>query len=361
MAFSVFSKNIGLFCIGVAALSGCSDHGSSDKPVEQAAKEDIVVQVNDNILTKADMRRYFQISEEFVETLPPEKRRDAYNRLREERISYIPTYIDDMLLMDDALRLKVMTKDELDRKIDSMIANVAKRNGESPKDYLKSLGAQKEILLKSARKRILVSAYAEHQFQKDMTVSAETVSNYVALIQQEKKAAASTNAFILASLKRFAEDFKAGKVSFSDYATEYSDQPVDQGEVLRTDFIGESELADEIFMLGEKKISRIIEEPDHYYILYVKKIIPAVRDADGGISESEKRHLLKLTKNKADYPVEMSFEEAEKELRYQFLVKAIQRRIHELKTNGVHKITWPNGTNTWKTVFAPEPTQSTAP
>lgn len=349
--------------LGVLVFSlGCSEDPNARK-ASAVAKENILVQVNDHILTKADMATFFELSEAHIARMSPQARHDAMSRLPEEKMRYIPTFVEEMLLMDDAFRLNVLTPEDLEKKVQVAVERLAESNKKSVKDYLKSLGSAADVLRRSAKKRIVVNAYVQHQFPEHFALSGETVSNYLALIKSEKMAAIATNAVRFASLEKIRADFAAGKIKakFADYAEKHSDDSVDLGEMGRIDFVGNPGLADEVFALKKGAISRVLEEDDHYYILYIKDFIPAVRDERGEVTDPEKRHLLRIVKTKMDFPVEFTYEEAYRDLRYQFMTKALKERVDQLKTNGIHKIIWPNGTNNWKMVFAPEQPRSKAP
>ncbi|MBR4172643.1 MAG: hypothetical protein IKR48_13410 [Kiritimatiellae bacterium] len=336
-----------LTILAIVAVCGCSDK----KEVTFASLPDdaVIVKVNDDVLTKRDIVRFIQIEQGYARKLKGAERSRFEQAIEKDFFNFVPKYINQRLLVQDAKRCKVLTPEEAKKRMDALLDIVAKSRKTTREKLLADDSEDGWFVREAVEKRVWIDAHAASNIPPAVVVTPQMATNYLNLIEEETAAARSTNEAIRARLEGIRADCLAGKASFTNIAVQIGCADWDLGEKEGMEFDTAS-MRDAVFALKEGMISPVLESEEDLFLLYVAKVIPAEKNKDGKTVHPERRHAYQLALAKQDYPVKLTYEQAFKDLSYQLQAQAVKNFVDDLKTNGVNVIEWPNGTNLFKRI-----------
>lgn len=337
--------------IAACAVCGCSKNDYYGKAFGSLPDGAVIVKVNDHVLTKKDMLRFMDMEYRNAKNEKGMDNSQLERKLNDDFRKFVPTYISQTLLVDDAKRHAVLTEDEVNKRVDAMIDASAKAKGLSREDFLKRYKQDEWFVRESAAKQVWINAHVAANIPPLVVVTPQMVTNYLNVVDEEVVAAKSTNAATRARLDAMRADCLAGKSVFTNLAAKIDCDNWDFGELERSEF-ETAALRDVVFSLKEGMISPVLESEIDYFIVYLAQILPAEKNADGKVVQPERRHAYQIALPKADFPIKLTFEQAYKDLMYQVQLQTLSKYVELLKTNGVNKIEWPNGTNIFNRVSA---------
>lgn len=347
----MLSSKVALVTSSAALLSiliGCG-RDEANLTYAEMSPEDIIVQVNSNILRKSEMQRFYRMNMAYVNTLKGGNAiQEAQRRIKDDMLAYAPQFVEQMLLVDDAKRNKVLTPEEVAKRVEEKIEEGAKAKKMTKEAFLNQFEDAAWFARKTAETRIWINAHVATNIPPKYELTRSMVSNYVNFINAETAAVTATNAWKKAKLAEIRKGVIAGRMSFTNEAARLSAEDWNLGDLERTEIDFGAELRNQIFSVPGGIVLEPIEDDEGYRLIQVAKVIPGTKDAKGRLVDREKRRIYQIYLEKEDYPLQMSEHEATLELHHQFLTKAIAERVEWLKTNGENTVVWPHGQNLWK-------------
>lgn len=331
----------------LSVLVGC---GRNDKDLTFAEmkSEDIIVQVNDNILRKSELERFYRMNMAYLSTLKGNERQEAMGRIRNDMVAYAPTFVEQMLMVDDAKRHHVLTDEQLAAEVEAYIEKAAKAKKLTKDEFLSQFPDSAWFARKTAEVRVLVNTHVASNIPPVAVVTPAIVSNYVREVNAEYDAVLATNAWKKATLESIRKRVIAGKASFTNEAARLSEDDWNLGDLERAEIDFGAELRNQIFSVPGGIVLEPTEDDDCYRLIQVAKVIPGTKDEKGRLLDREKRRVYQIVLTKEDLPVKMGFGEAALELQRQFRSQAVSARLELLKTNGENTVVWPHGQNIWR-------------
>lgn len=340
----------GRFLTGVSTaliLVGCGKSDlSSEKTFLEMKSDDVIVQVNDVPLYKRDVEIALGLNRRALDGMKGLDQKQIQEAMKRELLSYVPRFVFRRLLIDDAKRRATLDSEFVSNRVETALEKQALAQKKDKAKYLADLKDAAGYVRQNIEDYIWLNAEVATNIPPKMVVNAQFVSNYLAQIRIENAKIVASNDVIKASLERIRQDVMAGKVAFSNEAERVSEQPWDLGEMERTDF-SDKALRDVAYSLKEGMVSPALENEDEgeIAILYVAKVIPAVKNDKGQRVHPEKRVIQKITVSAEPRVIEPAFNEAFADLRRQLQEQAVEEYVEVLKTNGQNRIVWPHGTN----------------
>lgn len=334
----------------LALLVGCGSKNDGPKTFAEMSSDDIIVQVNSNILRKADLERFWRMNVAYVSQLRGNERMDAQRRIRADMVASVPQFVDQMLLVDDAKRCKVLAETQVVAQVERAIDMAAKAKKMTRQQFLTMFPDAEWLARTTAERRIWINAHVAANIPPAVEVTGELVTNYVNFISAELTAVKATNAMHKAALARYRRDFAADVTGFTNEAARVSEDTWDVGLLERMQIDWGAEVRDQVFAVKAGMMLEPFEDDDFYRLICVADVIAPVKDEKGRLIEPEKRRLYQIAFRKEDEPVKVDYAEAAHVLYVQFRDQAIRARIDCLKTNGENTVVWPNGTNIWRRV-----------
>lgn len=333
-----------LAVITSCVLSGCSSK-NEEMTFVSLPDDAVIVKVNDNVLRKRDLLNYVALETRYASKhLKGNEKKESQQRIHDDFINFIPTYIEQRLLVDDAKKHAVLTEEEVNRQVNKMIDAAAKLRNLNREEFLEKFKDEESFMRESAATRIWISAHVASNIPPVVVTTPQIATNYVKMIEEDFAAVKSTNEAIRARLDGIRADCLAGKSVFTNIAAEISVEDWDLGEKERMEFDTAS-MRDAVFALKEGMISPVLESETDYFLLYVDKIIPAEKNKEGKTVHPERRRVYQMALLKEDYPLRLTYEQAFQDLAYQFQMQAVKTYVDNLKTNGLNTIEWPYGKN----------------
>lgn len=345
---SIHAMGVALGAAALSLLVGCG-RDESNLTYEEMKPEDIIVQVNSNILRKSEMQRFYRMNQSYLQTLKGGNEIQVANqRIRSDMLNYAPQFVEQMLLVDDAKRNRVLTPSQVVERVEAKIEETAKAKKMTKEEFLNQFEDAAWFARKTAETRVWINAHVATNIPPKYELTRSMVSNYVNFINAETAAVSATNAWKKAKLDEIRKGVIAGKMSFTNEAARLSEDDWNLGDRERTEIDFGSELRNQIFSVPGGIVLEPVEEDEGYRLIQVAKVIPGTKDSKGRLVDREKRRIYQIYLTKEDYPVPMSEHEATLELLHQFQTKALAERIEWLKTNGENTVVWPHGQNLWK-------------
>ena len=340
---------IAVYLMILAACFVCGCREKRDVTFASLPDDAVIVKINDEVLTKRDVIRFIQMEMGHAKKLKGAERNQFERAIERDFFNYVPTYINQRLLVQDAKKCKVLTPEEAKRRINVLLDAVAKSRKTTREKLLAADSEDGWFVREAVEKRVWIDAHMASNIPPAVVITPQMATNYVNLIEEETAAARSTNEAIRARLEGIRADCLAGKASFTNIAVQLGCADWDLGEKEGMEFDTVS-MRDAVFALKEGMISPVLESEEDLFLLYVAKVIPAEKNKDGKTVHPERRHAYQIALTKADYPVKLTYEQAFKDLAYQLQAQAVKNFVDDLKTNGVNVIEWPNGTNLFKRI-----------
>ena len=333
----------------ICVICGCSKNEGKDATFNTLPDDAVIVKVNNHVLKKKDLLQFMEMEYRNAIQDKGMDKSQLNRRLDEDFKKFVPTYISQNLLVDDAKKHKVLSADDVARRVDAMIDAAAKAKKMTRKEFLERNKQDEWYVRASAEKRIWINAHTASNIPPDFVVTPQLVTNFLNLIETERAASQITNEAIRVRLEGIRADCLAGNLVFTNVAAQISSEDWDLGELERTQF-DSAALRNAVFTLKEGMISPVLDIDESFAIVYLKKILPAERNKDGTILQHERRHAYQIVLEKADFPIPLTYDQAFKDLAYQAQLRALTKYVEFLKTNGVNTIEWPNGSNLFKRV-----------
>ena len=338
----------------LALLCGCGRGEKPEKKVETVYRslkpDDIVVQVNDNILRKSEMERFWAMNLRAIRNVKSSAVDETQMKMQRDMMEYAPRFVEQMLLVDDAKRHKVLTETQVAERVEAMVDAAAKSRKMPKEAFVNQFGDSAWFVHRTAEIRTWINAHVSANIPPIVDVTPEVVSNYLALINGETTAVRATNEWKKATLARIRKDVMVGRACFTNEAARLSEDEWNLGDLERTEVVFGSEIRQRIFSVPGGTILGPTEDDECYRLIQVAKVIPGTKDERGRILDREKRRIFQIVLNKEDCPLEMTSAQAYRDIYRQFQVQAVQARVELLKTNGQNKVVWPHGTNLWSVV-----------
>lgn len=338
----------------LALLCGCGKDESSKRQAVTLYKslqpDDIIVQVNDNILRKREMERFWAMNLRAIKNVKSSEVNATQMKMQRDMMEYAPKFVEQMLLVDDAKRHKVLTETQVVERVEAMIDAAAKSKKMSREAFVNQFGDSAWFVRRTAEIRTWINAHVSTNIPPIVDVTPEVASNYLALINSETGVVRATNEWKKATLAKIRKDVMAGKVCFTNEAARLSEDEWNLGDLERTEVDFGSEIRQQIFSVPGGIILEPMEDEECYRLIQVAKVIPGTKDEKGRLLDREKRRIYQIVLNKEDYPLQMTYPQAYRDIYHQFQMQAVQARIELLKTNGQNKVVWPHGTNLWSVI-----------
>lgn len=336
------------FVIILSCVSfGCSK--SNQSTFAMLDDDAVIVRVNDEELTKGDIIRFIEMERRHAAKYTGQDRLAFERRIEKDFFNFVPGFIQQRLLVQDAKKCAVLTKEQAERNCEALFDLIAKSKNVSRDELLREDSKDNNFIRDAVERRVWIDAHIASNIPPAVAVTPLMVTNYLNLIKEETLASRRTNDSIRARLDGIRADCLAGKSSFTNIAEQLSRDEWDLGEMEASQFDTTS-MRDAVFALKEGMISPVLESEDDFFLLYVAKIFSAVKNEDGKTVHPERRHVYQIALEKEGYPVQLSYEQAYADLVCQLQEQALRNYVDDLKTNGVNRIEWPNGTNLFKKV-----------
>ena len=317
------------------------------KTYAEMSPDDVIVQVNGHRLLKREMEDFWRLNERLLEAFPVQGRRDAERRVRQDMLAYPRKFIDQALLVDEAKRLRVLTEDQAASCVERLLSAVAQKKGMTKDEFLRKHSDSAWFHRRVAENRTWINALVSKDIPPIRDVTPGIVSNFLGVIAEETAAMNATNRASFATLEGIRRDVMSGRTDFTTEADRIGAEDWDLGEVSCDDIESDATVRLSIFRAKTGEVVGPFEDAECYSIYQVAGIVPAQVDSRGRETHPERRRVFRIALCKADEPVQMTFEQAESDLRHQFQMEAIDRRLKLLKTNGANRIVWPHGKNLW--------------
>ena len=338
----------------LALLCGCGKDGKAEKKGETVYRslkpDDIIVQVNDNILRKRDMERFWAMNLRAIKNVKSSEVNATQMKMQRDMMEYAPKFVDQMLLVDDAKRHKVLAETQVVERVEAMIDAAAKAKKMSKEAFVNQFGDSAWFVRQTAEIRTWINAHVATNIPPIVPVTPQAASNYLAVVNEETALVRATNEWKKATLAKIRKDVMSGKANFTNEAARISEDNWNLGDLERMEVDFGSEIREQIFSVPGGIILEPTEDDECYRLIQVAKVIPGTKDEKGRLVDREKRRIYQIVLNKEDYPLQMTLGQAYREIYHQLQMQAVQARVDLLKTNGQNKVVWPHGTNIWSVI-----------
>ena len=320
------------------------------KSLDELSPQDAVLIVNEVGLTKRAYDRLLGMKIDEISSRKGMTDLVADKHVEAFRKSYFKVFIAQRLLVDHAFACGVVTTNEVLRHVEDVIAKVASQRGTSSKKYLAGLGVKRQQTLYELGVAFVMDKLIHDKIPPSVEVTDDFVKSVKAEVARMNAEAAETNKLMKIRLQGWKHQIIAKKEDFLKVAARISDPDEDSpssddgvwGEFEEGD-LDTPEMQAKVFALREGEISDVLEDDNGFHLIKVLAIKPPVVNEKGRVIEREKRKLSHIYLEKAPLLLEEGDIVLSKDLKRQMQLRAVDKYVSELSTNGVNRIINPHG------------------
>jgi hypothetical protein len=342
---------------GTNAVGRGSDN-TSGKTIQEMAPDDVIVSVDGAVLTK---RLFEQNIKRMLTRLVqrPNLQRGQITAMGRRYIqTYIPSYVNTQILMQEARRQGTLSEADLAAAVDAWIKHEAKSERKTADEFVKTVPGGAAALTNDAIQILLVEAVIATNVLSKVSVPDTVVQDTIAAIKAENEAISATNAVKVAWLKTLREQIAAG-ADFGKLADIHSQCQRSApgcsgywGEFGRREFT-EPKMRDAIFQLKAGEISDVLENDEGFHLVKLLAYTGAQTNVTGKAVQAETASLAHIL-IRSEPALEMSVPaDLKKQLFEQFKQRRTAEYLEGLREKAV--ISYPNGTNFWPKAGTPPP------
>lgn len=317
--------------------------------VDALKPEDVLVAVNGYPLTKAKFDEVLKMKAQELSTRKGANAAYAGNQLAEFKKSYVPLFVNQRLLLDEAKRLKVLSAEEISRRVNEVVTKQAKARKIPMEKLVKSFHGDFRYALYDIQAMIVMNALIKKHIPPVGVVDDNVVAEFQKAIKEDVEGATKTNEMIRAKMAGWKRDILANKVTFEELAKKYNsgddedqDKPGYWGNIERGE-IEDKRVQSAVFSLKIGEISDPVEDDDGYHLIRVLAIKPPERNAAGRVIQDEVRSVEHIYVNKVPILIQDTDADLKIDLKRQMQLQAVNAYLENMKTNGANRIEFPHG------------------
>lgn len=358
-----------VLAIGLLLCSGCSKNGEShfkgdfcelvprqatftngvEVVVSMLKPDDVLVAVNGYPLTKKMFDDISVLKAREISNRKGSNSAYANNQLAEFQKNYVTLFINQRLLIDQAYALKVIPKDELERRVNEAVQKQAAARKISVQKLVDTFPGDFRYALYDISSMMLMNALISKHIPPVGEVSDELVAAFQEAIKSDIEAAAKTNEMTRAAMLGWKNDILTNKVSFTELAKNYdqddwadSEKPGYWGEFERGE-IEDKRVQSAVFSLKVGEISDPVEDDDGFHLIRVLSIKPPELNEKGRVVQDEIRKVEHIYVKKLPILIQDADDILKADLKRQMQLQAVNAYLENLKTNGLNRIEFPHG------------------
>ena len=323
---------------------------SGEETVVDALKpDDVLVAVNGYPLSKKVFDELMVLKAKQLSSRKEANPAYINNQLADFKKNYVPMFVNQRLLMDRARELKLLSKEEIEQRVNEIVQKQAKARKKTVVQFMKSFPADFKYYLYDVEAQILMNKLVKTHIPPVGEITDEVVAAFQKSIDEDNLATTRTNEMKRAQMAEWKKDLLANKVKFGDLAKKYNedeyadeDNPGLWGEFERGEF-EDKRVQSAVFSLKVGEISDPVEDEDGYHLIKVVSVKAPERNDKGRIIQDEVRKVMHIYVKKLPLLIRDANDILKADLKRQMQVQAINRYLDDLKTNGVTRIDFPHG------------------
>ena len=325
--------------------SGSFATNSVPKKIADMETNDVIVAVNGYPLTK-------QAFEDFMELrLEGLSKGDSMNSLAlsqmmdEQREKYIPNFIGQRLLVDNAYELGIVTTEEVLSSVEKKLKKAAHKTGKTVDEYLKRFKGREKYFLYESCVSYVINKLTSMKIPPKLEVSPEFVAAVQHQTDLDNAAAEETNKLFKARLADYRRQILAKDLDFAELAKAMgSDEDGEGGwDEFEEGDMDDPAIQAAAFALREGEISDVVEGEESLELIKVLQITPAETNESGRVVSRERRKLSHISIEKVPMIIRSNDIQLTSELKAQMQTRAVSEYVTGLSTNKATRIEFPNG------------------
>lgn len=317
--------------------------------VDALKAEDVLVAVNGYPLTKKMFDELMVLKAKQLMNAKGANQAYLNNQLADFKKNYVPLFINQRLLIDKARELDVISKEELERRVNDIVQKQAKARKMPVEKFVRTFPGDFKYFLYETAARILMNGIVAKHIPPVGEVSDGLVAAFQKSIDEDNAGTLKTNEMKRAQMQAWKRDLIANKVTFEDLAKKYNedeyadeDHPGYWGEFERGQ-IDDKRVQSMVFSLKPGEISDPVEDDEGYHLLKVLSVTAPERNDKGRVIQDEMRKVMHIFVKKLPLLIRDTDDILKADLKRQMQIQAINRYLDDLKTNGVTRIEFPHG------------------
>jgi len=317
--------------------------------VDALKPNDVLVAVNGYPLTKARFDEVMKIKAQELSSRKGANVAYASNQLAEFKKSYVPLFVNQRLLLDEAKRLSVLSPEEVARRVNEVISKRAKARRVTMDKFIKTYPVDFRFALYDIQAMIVMNALIKKHIPPVGDVTDEVVAAFQEAIKSDIEGANRTNALIRARMSEWKRDILAKKISFEELAKKYNsgedatpEKPGYWGDLERGE-IEDKRVQSVVFSLKIGEISDPVEDDEGYHLIRVLAIKPPEKNDAGRVIQDEVRSVEHIYVNKMPILIQDTDAALKIDLKRQMQLQAVNAYLENMKTNGANRIEFPHG------------------
>ena len=317
--------------------------------VDALKDEDVLVAVNGYPLTKKVFDELMVLKAKQIMQRKGANPAYANNQLADFKKNYISLFVNQRILLDKARELNVMSREEIEKRVNEVVQERAKARKLSVEKFMKSFPGDFKYYLYDLEAMLLMDKLVKTYIPPIAEVNDGLVAAFQKSIDEDNAGTMRTNEMKRAQMLEWKRDLLANKVTFEDLAKKYNeddyandDEPGYWGEFERGEF-EDKRVQSAVFNLRVGEISDPVEDDDGYHLIKLISVKAPERNEKGRIIQDEIRKLMHIYVKKLPLLIRDANDILKADLKRQMQVQAINRYLDDLKTNGVTRIEFPHG------------------
>jgi hypothetical protein len=322
--------------------------------VEEMKGRDVIVCVNGYPLFKETYDKLIYLKSE---NLAKQKYNNFVSQklLDEYRTDCVKIFVAQRLMVDDALRLNIVTTNDVSKKvIESLKAN-AERKNVSVQEYLESLGERKYFFFYETAVSYVMRELVKVRIPPLLNVDDSFVQDVKKQVSIENASANASNEFCRTRLQSWRGQILEKKIDFGKISSLVSSKS-EYSFVGENGFWGEFEVGSMdspeiergVFKLPLGGISDVLEDENGFHLVKVLDIKPQQMSLAGKVEVPETRKLAHIYIEKVPVIITQTDAEMFRDLKEQMQTRAVNRYVLNLMTNGANKVEYPHGAKLFK-------------
>ncbi len=335
----------------------CETEPRREKPYETGEEtvvdalkpEDVLVAVNGYPLTKAKFDEVLKMKAQELSTRKGANAAYAGNQLAEFKKSYVPLFVNQRLLLDEAKRLKVLSAEEISRRVNEVVSKQAKLRKMPMEKLIKSFHGDFRYALYDIQAMIVMNALIKKHIPPVGDVTDSVVAAFQDAIRADIEGATKTNEMIRARMAGWKRDILAKKITFEELAKKYNsgddaspEKPGYWGDLERGE-IEDKRVQSAVFSLKVGEISDPVEDDDGFHLIRVLAVKPPEKNEAGRVIQDEVRSVEHIYVNKLPLLIQDADADLKIDLKRQMQLQAVNAYLENMKTNGANRIEFPHG------------------
>jgi len=314
--------------------------------------DDIIMAVNGVALTKGDfglaMRRYWwSLGQDKM--MKPEERARKYRLYGKQ---YLDQFLSSQLLACAARRQRLISEPDLVKRVEAGVKRSARKFGMPTKVLGRSIPGGLDEIRRTLEEMCWTTDYVSSNVMPRVEkVDDVMVSNVIAQVEAENRAAETTNKVRRATITALRRRIVEGGEDFGKLADEYGmDDSQKKGEggywkSFRTSVERDPVFVDKIYPMPVGGVSEVLEDDEGYYLVKVLKIeqLPMPTNAPAEYRPPKDYDLARIFVDKEETTDIGTPNEIRKSFQAQFYQAALRKELEKLAETA--DIVYPYGTN----------------